>query len=676
MNYLLTIIALMLAGHQSVSQNRNLDEFSYSNEDSIGITEQLKIAKHLYSLQLYDSVISLSEIILSQSLDRNYIRGAGEAYFLKARGLVRLGRREKAIEMYDLALERFESIEDPDRLASAYNNQGILFRAGGDFRAAIRAGEQALQHVSPSENNQLKFNILNNLGNSYQRIALFKKAGDAYFDALQLLQDIDNFSNKDRMEAEVSINLGTIYFEQRLFKESIDIYKRAKTIFERQDLKPQLANLHNNIAVTYIGTGDFTYAEDNLRESLRIYQEVNDTIGMAINLDTSGDMYFKQQKYREAIICYKKAIAQFGIHAAHSYLPSTYLGLGNTYLALGDSKNSYLSLIKGIQLALKSGQKVTELQLYEGLISYYKSTEQLELAILYYDLHAILSKEINDQQIGRHIGQLELKQLLTKRDQALKSLESETAMLHFQVGRKNLLLTLSIGLLLLSTALFYLLFRQYKLRAQNKRVILEQKILRTQLNPHFIFNVLGAIQHYSIINAPEKAAKYLSKFSKLMRAFLENSRRDQIELIQELETLRNYLDLQALRFSSHFEYEIKVDENLDQKNIQIPSMITQPLVENAIEHGLIPQNGGKLSIAVLRTSAGFSIRIMDNGVGLSDSEKTGLKKRSGLGIFITRERVSLLNKGKRKKISFNLENRSFNKSSTRGTYAELILPIR
>ena len=660
-----------------MSQDQKATYFTGKPEDSLRVMEMLSIARGVYNIQNFDSVISFSESILARSFEIDFSRGVGESYFLKARALNHLGRRDKAIEMYGKALEHFESLNDHRRMASAYNNWGLILKAMGRFREAIEAGENALKHISLMPTSRMNFHILNNLGNSYQNLAQFKRATSSYYESLKVLKNEKDTTYKERMQAEVYINLGIIYFEQKLYAKSMEIYHEAQSILERQQMKPQLATVYNNLGVTYTETQDFKTAEKYLNLAHELNFELNDKLGLAICTHNFGKIFYAKHKYSQAIDKHQQAIDESLNLSASAYLPLFYLGLGNSYQAANIPDKAELALMNGLQIALKSGQKVPELKIYESLITLHKSGEELEMALMYYDLYSALSQELNDQQIGRFIGQQELKEHIDKRDLALKSLQSETALLEFQITQRNSLLVLSISVIILISALFTMVYRHHRLRSLNQNFALEQKLLRVQLNPHFIFNALGAIQHYMCNKTPHDAARYLSKFSKLMRSILEGSRTSQTSLSTELETMKYYLDLQSLRFSKPFRYSIELDPKLDADLIQIPSLIIQPLLENAIEHGLRPNQGGKLEIQIKQENGHVLIAIEDDGVGLKNSNKIGPSKSSkqSLGNTITAERLSLLNRKSKNKIHFKVESRSLIKKGLSGTRALLEIPI-
>ncbi|HEX3167299.1 MAG TPA: two-component regulator propeller domain-containing protein [Chitinophagaceae bacterium] len=170
--------------------------------------------------------------------------------------------------------------------------------------------------------------------------------------------------------------------------------------------------------------------------------------------------------------------------------------------------------------------------------------------------------------------------------------------------------------------------------------------LRAQMNPHFIFNSLNSVQHFINIREKEEALNYLSKFSKLIRKILENSRENTVSLSNELQLLELYIQLEQLRFSNKFEYHIKVDERIDIENTEIPPLLIQPYVENAILHGLINKNGkGDLWFSLEKNDGLLICKIEDNGIGRAKAqeiEQTKDSKHRSLGIKVTNERISTL----------------------------------
>ncbi len=172
---------------------------------------------------------------------------------------------------------------------------------------------------------------------------------------------------------------------------------------------------------------------------------------------------------------------------------------------------------------------------------------------------------------------------------------------------------------------------------------LETKMLRSQMNPHFIFNSLNSIQKYIWENKEEDAAEYLARFAKLMRAILENSRKETVTLKEEIEVMKLYVDLEHRRSNSGFEYTIKADADLIEKNVVIPPLIMQPFIENAIWHGLNKKGSkGNLLIHAFEKDNNLVCVVDDDGIGRQQKQELILTEKKSLGIKITQQRIEKL----------------------------------
>src|SRR5690606_3958204 len=134
-----------------------------------------------------------------------------------------------------------------------------------------------------------------------------------------------------------------------------------------------------------------------------------------------------------------------------------------------------------------------------------------------------------------------------------------------------------------------ILYRQYQSKNEKRVLTLEQKMLRSQMNPHFLFNSLNSIKLYIINNEQKNAVHYLNKFSKLIRKILEASSQREISLAEELETVELYMNIENIRFSNEIDFRIDVDKDIFIDNIKIPSLTLQPFLENSLWHGLSPK---------------------------------------------------------------------------------------
>jgi len=184
-------------------------------------------------------------------------------------------------------------------------------------------------------------------------------------------------------------------------------------------------------------------------------------------------------------------------------------------------------------------------------------------------------------------------------------------------------------------------------KLQQQTVMLEMHILRAQMNPHFIFNCLNAINHFILKNEMETASNYLISFSRLVRLVLNNSRQSLITIEEELSMMRLYLDLEKVRFNNAFDYNIHIEKDLDITSLNMPPLIIQPFVENAIWHGLMHKDDpGLLSISIRTNNNILICEITDNGIGRKrayEFKSKSVEIKKSMGIEITKKRLELLN---------------------------------
>lgn len=207
----------------------------------------------------------------------------------------------------------------------------------------------------------------------------------------------------------------------------------------------------------------------------------------------------------------------------------------------------------------------------------------------------------------------------------------------------------------------------------------EMRALRAQMNPHFLFNSLNSIKNFIIKKEPRTASLYLTKFARLMRLILSNSKDTSVTLENELKALALYIELEAMRFPESFEYVINVEENVPSSSFLLPPLILQPYVENAIKHGLMHKEGkGKLEINISRQSGSIRFIIKDNGIGRDQSQilqSTLPLQRKSMGMQITADRLAMLkyNNGEKPKVIITDLKNAMGKAT--GTQVEITLPF-
>jgi sensor histidine kinase YesM len=244
------------------------------------------------------------------------------------------------------------------------------------------------------------------------------------------------------------------------------------------------------------------------------------------------------------------------------------------------------------------------------------------------------------------------------------------------------------GLLLANLIYFLVLFRIYTVKREQKKEFerkverskIELKALRSQMNPHFVFNSLNAIQHYIVNSKSEEAIKYLSKFAKLIRMILQYSDKPTVTVEEDLESLKLYIELEKMRFEDKFDYAIVVENTVDLDYDIMPPMLMQPYVENSILHGLNPKSEkGKLDIGLRSENNILICTISDNGIGRMKSAEIkhmgALKEHRSLGMRITEERLKILNEIHASQLSVEVRDLIDEQGRPAGTQVQLFIPL-
>lgn len=244
------------------------------------------------------------------------------------------------------------------------------------------------------------------------------------------------------------------------------------------------------------------------------------------------------------------------------------------------------------------------------------------------------------------------------------------------------LLGLLIILLIVWNRLRVLKKKQKEENEKNKLIAhLELNALRAQMNPHFVFNAMNTIQHFIAINDSEKALKLLNDFSKILRSTLENSRKSKIKIEDEIKLLNLYLKIESVRFDGQFEYHIKVDDRIDVSFDEIPPMIIQPYVENALKHGLLPLNGerkGAVTIDLQKKEEDLIIIITDNGVGREKAAENNIGKAdkpASQGMKITEERLAVIGSLYGRNVSVEVVDLKNDQGMPTGTKVIILMPL-
>lgn len=518
--------------------------------------------------------------------------------------------------------------------------------------------------------------VLMTIGIIYDIQGDVTKSFSTYKQANKQYDEIDN----ELGMANCKYNISILLIQQENFDEALGYANDAYQLYRGLKIAENDYNRFNanalgtigNILVQKGGSLDtITYKLDQARD---LYAKTGSVTGICSTLNLKGDGYLKHGNFDKALIYYSKAEKLLLNQNSPWYLGYSYLGLTKTYLELNKLEQATLTAQKGIEQYRSIGSKFNLVELHKLLVLISERKGDYATALDNYRNVQSYKDSVSSEKQIKQLNQLKIEFKTEKKEAKIASLSQEISVRLLEIKQKNqaIIIGFMIALLVLST--FYFFNRQRSLKRQQSQTELEQRFLRSQLNPHFISNALLAVQNFMLKNQADRAASYLAKFSKLMREILENSRQEFILVEDEIEMLKNYMDIHKLRMNDAFDYTIKMDKSIDPESDTIPPMFVQPFIENAIEHGIVnAKNGGLIELSFIKSGDYISIEIKDNGEGLSKSEVT--ENHTSLSTTIIRERMELFNKSLKNKIQLLLGDYSNDQGKILGTKVELKVPF-
>ncbi|HDY76123.1 MAG TPA: sensor histidine kinase, partial [Candidatus Marinimicrobia bacterium] len=261
----------------------------------------------------------------------------------------------------------------------------------------------------------------------------------------------------------------------------------------------------------------------------------------------------------------------------------------------------------------------------------------------------------------------------------IELLSKENELRNLQVRQSRFFLFGMVGLAVFIIVFAIFIVRQNRLKSEQQNVLIRQKLLRSQMNPHFIFNSLASIQNTIISNNPEKATRYLARFSKLVRNILDSSVEELIPLEEEISTIENYLELQKFRYPDKFDFKIEIDPELDTDSLLIPAMLVQPFIENSIEHGVKHKEGkGNIRVRFKKKDDLLVIEVEDDGIGREKAQELLMeqeKDHKSLSTGIILERLKVLNRKRKRKITIEITDLVDSNGNPLGTLVRTTIPV-
>jgi len=530
--------------------------------------------------------------------------------------------------------------------AYALNQLGNLYRDLSMYPKALELYQKALEVSINANNIEFRVYSLNMLSTVYRRTDAIKSALDKSQEALELAENVTEPNNDLKRSITVSLNsIGGIYQMLEQYDLAIEKYERSMILQKELDDKQGLAISHQNLGECYEYQGALEPALKNFRKAL-VYNEIIDSNrGKIICNYSIAHVYVHMGKIKEAISILENNLLKAISIGDQKIITTIYINLGWSLIRFGDYDAAETNLESGLSLATSNDFNAEIAEANKFLSELWIKRDDYQKGMRYFKESRKYEERITNSLNLRYVNDMILRYESQKRANQLDRLAKENETVRLKL-KKNRTMLIIIGIfLILLVGILYILYRQSQLNAEKKLLTLEQSMLRSQMNPHFLFNSLNSIKLYIINNEKKNAVHYLNKFSKLVRKILEASSQREISLADELETVALYMNIENIRFSNEINFNIHIKDDINTHNIKIPSLILQPFLENALWHGLSSKDGAKnIDLEVKKGKSGFiEIIITDNGVGRDAAEKikdSKVLKRKSVGIDITKERLA------------------------------------
>ncbi len=519
---------------------------------------------------------------------------------------------DKAIKYYNQAADIAGKINHKPTLASCYANIAVCYFRQNLYNQALLFHQKAIKIYTEVKDKKSLAHSLMGIGSIYGSQGSYEQASSHMLQALRIAEKENDLHNT----ALISLNLGVQFRKHRNLSEAEKYFLYALKISKIIGNQFFTAGSLSELGSIYSDKGNYQKALEYKSKAHKNFDQLGNLLPKAVCLSDIGEIYLQLNKFDQAkvsilnaIVAYEKIDEQRGITNAKGSLAKLYKETKQYSIALSYAKQT-LALANQLNIKEELGET------YELLSELYELTGNARKSLQNYKLYIQYKDSLLNAENTSKINELQIRYETEKKEQQIKALSQQARIQQLELKQQRLYVLGLIALVVLVLLLVFLFIRQHALRSQQKTLELEQKLLRTQLNPHFIFNALTAIQTFVFSNAPAEAGKYLAKFAKLMRAILENSREEYIPLAKEIETLENYFALQQLRFEDKFEYQIYVDPRINIDEVVVPPMFAQPFIENSLEHGILHKSEQGL-IQVRFSQEGDQVRmeVEDNGVG-------------------------------------------------------------
>lgn len=560
-------------------------------------------------------------------------------------------------KMGTIALKNYKQKNSPELhkiyaqyLGTYYNTLMIEYGTKKDVPKALAYIDKSIAIFKAEKLHDDMYFAIVAKGTFLSKINEYEKAISYLFEALKYFEK-NRKQNADGI-AYVESSLAAIYSNQGNEEKAISYYKNVIAYYDTK--KPLYAQdefsqcvAYSNIGTSYLFLKKYPEALASFNKALALARKLGDDTTASIILTKMGRVKLAELKLDEAELLLKKALLGEINALATS---NAYVKLGELYYKKNDLTKADFYLTKGLAMS----HEIKDLELQEQasalLFEVSKGNKDFKKAL---EMHELQDKLADSSKAEASKNMLSQQQL--KYDFEKKELNYKLATEKKNAQKNNVLIALSgfVLLLLLGGYFYYRNNKQKQAIMVLEKNHIKQKLMVSQMNPHFIYNSIDNIQGLIYNKQDDDAVNYLTKFSKLTRQILENSNENYISLAEEVEMIKNYAAIQQLLYGSKFDFKIEVENELDTESLFLPPMLTQPFIENAIKHGLGNKTeNGMINIGFYLKENRLFFEVSDNGNGFDETKKQNSHK--SLAMTITKER--LVNYTKNKDFILQTEN--------------------
>lgn len=640
------------------SQNNTIDSLKGIFNSKLHDTTRLSAISNLINYvsqteaaEYSNRMLELAEQDLKKTergslLHQKYLKHVVEGYFLKGVFTANRSQHDSALLLFDKAILMDVTQQNWEILANCELSKANIYITRGSYTMATKILYKALKHAEKAKN--------------------FELMGRLYF------------------------QIGRLYFAQSDYKKCIEFDEKAYTHSKKANSVADMIEILNDMSQASY------YLKNNSEAIAYANKSIKLCLEKGLDYMTNRQMYYSNlaliawinKDYKEVITYYEKSIEIAKASNNTSLLGSRHINIAQAYYYEHNYPKAISNANIAMDIAIETKNVYDQRHIAEFLTLFYETTKDYKQALKYNKLTEKLDDSLEKIEykkiaLEQHLKyEYEKKELISKTNhekEILKlSLESER-----QNDRKNISIFVLLACFVVSVITAYFLYKNQKQKntiAVQSADLLRQKMLLSQMNPHFVFNSINSIQSFILDRKEKEAYSYLAKFSKLIRMVLNNTEQLIIPLFQEIDLLKTYVELEQLRFESVFVFELVIDDGLEEQSLYVPPMLIQPYVENAIWHGLMNLNNereGKLTVWFGIENGLLKIIVEDNGIGRT---RAGLFERDAIhkpvAMKLTEKRLQMINKAwGQNEIKVMVHDLYNDRKQAIGTKVELYLPL-